>query len=57
MQETMTDRKDFYQILTRKIGILILVVSFIPMMLTAGILCYRFRQVEVRLLFRCSGDI
>ena len=44
MQATLTDRKGFYQILIRKIGVLILVVSFIPMMLTAGILCYRFHQ-------------
>ena len=36
------DRKAFYQNLTRKIRLLILVVSFFPMVLTSGILCYRF---------------
>ncbi|MDD9301749.1 MAG: two-component sensor histidine kinase [Desulfobacter sp.] len=44
MEEPLADRKGFYQILTRKIRVLILVVSFVPMMLTAGILCYRFHQ-------------
>jgi len=44
MLEAPADRKGFYQILTRKIGILILVVSFIPLVLTAGILCYRFHK-------------
>ena len=42
MGQSLTDRKTFYQVLTRKITILILVVSFFPMMLTTGILFYRF---------------
>ncbi len=37
-----SDRKEFYQVLTRKIRIRILLVSFIPMMLTSGILCWQF---------------
>ncbi|MBA3012494.1 MAG: GHKL domain-containing protein [Desulfobacula sp.] len=42
MEESSTERKVFYQILTRKIMVLILVVSFFPMVLTTGILFYRF---------------
>lgn len=42
MNEPLADRKEFYQVLTRKIRILILLVSIIPMMLTLGILCWRF---------------
>ncbi|WP_299977337.1 PAS domain-containing sensor histidine kinase [Desulfobacula sp.] len=42
MEQSLTDRKAFYQILTRKIMVLILVVSFSPMILTTGILVYRF---------------
>lgn len=42
MNEPLADRKEFYQVLTRKIRILILMVSIIPMMLTLGILCWRF---------------
>lgn len=42
MQDASADRKIFYQGLTRKITILIIVVSFFPMMLTTGILFYRF---------------
>lgn len=42
MNEPLVDRKEFYQVLTRKIRILILMVSIIPMMLTLGILCWRF---------------
>jgi len=42
MEPSVTDRKSFYQILTRKIMILILIVSFFPMTLTTGILFYRF---------------
>lgn len=44
MAETLIERKLFYQILKRKITILILVVSFFPMILTTGILFYRFNQ-------------
>lgn len=36
------DRKSFYQILARKMRFLILAVSIIPLMLTAGILIHRF---------------
>lgn len=42
MEESSTERKAFYQVLTRKIMVLILVVSFFPMVLTTGILFYRF---------------
>ena len=42
MEQSLTDRKAFYHILTRKIMVLILVVSFTPMILTTGILVYRF---------------
>ncbi len=42
MEQPLTDRKAFYQILTRKITILILVVSFFPLILTTGLLVYRF---------------
>ncbi|MBU0973358.1 MAG: GHKL domain-containing protein [Proteobacteria bacterium] len=42
MEESSTERKAFYQILTRKIMVLILVVSFFPMVLTTGVLFYRF---------------
>ncbi len=42
MQEHNADRKEFYQSLIRKIRIRILLVSLIPMMLTSGILCWRF---------------
>ena len=42
MQEHKADRKEFYQTLIRKIRIRILLVSLIPMMLTSGILCWRF---------------
>ncbi|MCP4670741.1 MAG: GHKL domain-containing protein [Desulfobacula sp.] len=42
MEQSLTDRKAFYQILVRKITILILVVSFFPMILTTGLLVYRF---------------
>ena len=42
MEQSLEDRKTFYQILTRKIIVLILVVSFLPMMLTTGIFFYRF---------------
>ncbi|MBU8849051.1 MAG: GHKL domain-containing protein [Desulfobacterales bacterium] len=42
MEQTLTDRKAFYHILSRKITTLILVVSFFPMLLTTGILVYRF---------------
>ena len=42
MPEPIADRKEFYQALTRKIRIRILLVSIIPMMLTLGILCRQF---------------
>ena len=42
MHEPIDDRKEFYQVLTRKIRIRILLVSIIPMMLTLGILCWQF---------------
>ena len=42
MEQSLPDRKAFYQVLTRKIIILILVVSFLPLILTTGILVYRF---------------
>jgi len=44
VQDLKPDRKAFYQNLTRKIRMLILVVSFFPMVLTTGILCYRFHS-------------
>ncbi len=42
MEASCTDRKSFYQVLTRKIRFLIFLVSFSPMVLTTGILFYRF---------------
>ncbi len=42
MENGSEDRTAFYQILTRKIRVLILIVSFLPMILTTGILFYRF---------------
>ncbi|MDA3787648.1 MAG: ATP-binding protein [Desulfobacula sp.] len=42
MEHSSTERKAFYNVLNRKITILILVVSFFPMLLTTGILFYRF---------------
>jgi len=44
MEQSLTDRKAFYHILARKITILILVVSFLPLILTTGILVYRFHM-------------
>ena len=44
MEASYTDRKAFYQELTRKIQVLILLVSFLPMILTTGILFYRFNR-------------
>lgn len=44
MEYSSAERKSFYQVLTRKITVLILVVSFFPMMLTTGVLFYRFNQ-------------
>ena len=44
MEQSLTDRKAFYHILARKITILILVVSFFPLILTTGILVYRFHM-------------
>jgi len=42
MEKPLTDRNIFYHILNRKITVLILMVSFLPMMLTTGIFFYRF---------------
>lgn len=42
MEQIPEDRKIFYQVLTRKITTLIIIVSFFPMVLTTGILFYRF---------------
>ncbi|WP_300459004.1 PAS domain-containing sensor histidine kinase [Desulfobacula sp.] len=42
MGESLNERKAFYQELTRKIRILIIIVSFFPMILTTGTLFYRF---------------
>ena len=42
MEQSLTDRKAFYQVLVRKITTLILVVSFFPLFLTTGLLVYRF---------------
>ena len=42
MAKTTEDRNSFYQMLTRKITVLIVIVSFFPMLLTTGILFYRF---------------
>ncbi|WP_321494108.1 ATP-binding protein [uncultured Desulfobacter sp.] len=44
MHESISDRKEFYQVLTRNIRIRILLVSIIPMMLTLGILCWQFHR-------------
>ncbi|MBU0463761.1 MAG: GHKL domain-containing protein [Proteobacteria bacterium] len=44
MEVSVEDRNVFYNVLSRKITTLILVVSFFPMLLTAGILFYRFNQ-------------
>jgi two-component system NtrC family sensor kinase len=42
MEHSSAERKVFYQVLTRKMTVLILIVSFFPMVLTTGILVYRF---------------
>lgn len=42
MEDSSNERELFYHILARKITSLILVVSFFPMLLTTGILFYRF---------------
>ena len=42
MEQSLTDRKAFYQVLVRKITTLILVVSFFPLILTTGLFVYRF---------------
>lgn len=44
MAGSKIEQKPFYQILKRKITILILVVSFFPMILTTGIIFYRFNR-------------
>jgi two-component system, NtrC family, sensor kinase len=42
MEKPLADRNIFYHDLNRKITVLILMVSFLPMMLTTGIFFYRF---------------
>ena len=42
VEKSLKDRNVFYQELSRKIMVLILVVSFFPMTLTTGVLFYRF---------------
>jgi len=44
MEASSEDRSIFYHVLSRKITALILVVSFFPLILTTGILFYRFNQ-------------
>ncbi len=44
MEASAEDRDVFYHVLSRKITALILVVSFFPLILTTGILFYRFNQ-------------
>ncbi len=44
MEASAEDRNAFYHVLSRKITALILVVSFFPLILTTGILFYRFNQ-------------
>jgi len=60
MEQSLTDRKAFYHILTRKIMVLILVVSFTPMILTTGILVYRFNTTyteKIQALSEKLGNI
>ncbi len=42
MEQSSADRQLFYHVLTRKITILIVVVSFLPLVVTTGTLFYRF---------------
>ena len=44
MEASSEDRNIFYHVLSRKITALILIVSFFPLILTTGILFYRFNQ-------------
>ncbi|WP_459916506.1 sensor histidine kinase [Desulfocicer niacini] len=44
MAQASEDRNSFYQLLTRKITVLIVIVSFFPMLLTTGILFSRFNR-------------
>ncbi len=44
MEASAEDRNAFYHVLSRKITALILIVSFFPLILTTGILFYRFNQ-------------
>ena len=44
MAQVSEDRNSFYQVLTRKITVLIVIVSFFPMLLTTGILFSRFNR-------------
>jgi len=45
MTTSPTEREIFYQALTIRIRILIMIVSFFPMLLTTGILFYKFNQL------------
>ncbi len=44
MEHASEERNSFYQVLTRKITVLIVIVSFFPMLLTTGILFSRFNR-------------
>jgi len=44
MEASVDDRNAFYHVLSRKITALILIVSFFPLILTTGILFYKFNQ-------------
>ena len=57
MHEPVTDRKEFYQVLTRNIRIRILLVSIIPMMLTLGILCWQFHLAYSEKIHAHIGEL
>ena len=57
MNEPIADRKAFYQVLTRNIRIRILLVSIIPMMLTLGILCWRFHMAYSEKISAHVGEL
>ncbi|MCD4721989.1 MAG: GHKL domain-containing protein [Desulfobacula sp.] len=42
MEQTLADRDLFYQVLIRKITVLLMVISFLPLMVITGTLFYRF---------------
>ncbi|MBA3010568.1 MAG: ATP-binding protein [Proteobacteria bacterium] len=44
MENSLVERNAFYQVLTRRMRALILIVSFLPMILTTSILFYRFNH-------------